>query len=126
MFGRIERGQVFFVSLDPAFGSELAGFKLRPIVVVSINGIQDKLPIVIVVPGTSDKHGKKSFPNEVIVQPSGSNGLKNETAFQCHQVRAISSGRIVSRSVGRLQKEDMERLESALRFTMGLAIDPRS
>ena len=48
----IERGQVFFVDLDPVMGREIGGQKVRPVVVLSINDINSKPLVVTVVPGT--------------------------------------------------------------------------
>lgn len=96
---RIERGEIYFVSLDPTFGWELAGFKLRPVIVVSINSLHRPTQMVTVIPGTSVKY-PRTEKNEVLVLPSDVRFKGNEnplgtevTAFQCHQIRAISQGR---------------------------------
>src|SRR5947208_9232 len=106
----IERGEVYFVFLDPAFGREIGGYKTRPVVVVSINDIHRQTRIVGVVPGTT-RTRPGSFSNTVEVKPDKSNGLNEVTVFQCHQVRAVDQGRMTSRAIGRLSKADFARIE---------------
>jgi mRNA-degrading endonuclease toxin of MazEF toxin-antitoxin module len=72
------RGEVYMVSLDPVFGREMGGFKMRPVAVVSIDDINEKTRLITVVPGTTKP---ARFPNIVGVQPSQNNGLKSETYF---------------------------------------------
>ena len=48
------RGQVHWVTLDPAHGSEMA--KRRPCVVLSVREINDHRPTVVVLPLTTTKH----------------------------------------------------------------------
>ncbi|HOX39625.1 MAG TPA: type II toxin-antitoxin system PemK/MazF family toxin [Candidatus Brocadiia bacterium] len=48
----INRGEIYYVCLDPVFGREIGGFKLRPVVVVSINDINDDTRLAVVIPGT--------------------------------------------------------------------------
>ena len=113
----IERGQVFFVSLDPTVGREIGGNKTRPVVVLSINDLNVKPLVVTVVPGTSTR---LNFRNCVAVSSSFSNGLKRDTFFMCHQVRAIDHQRFTRSAVGRLSGEDMRRIEEAVKFSLGL------
>lgn len=65
----IRRGEVYFVHLDSAFGRELGGYKTRPVVVLSINDINQKPLVVTVVPGTSYKGQQITFRNVVRVDP---------------------------------------------------------
>jgi mRNA-degrading endonuclease toxin of MazEF toxin-antitoxin module len=116
---RIARGDIYFVFLDPVFGRELGGYKTRPVAVVSVNDINDKPLVALVVPGTSTtKHPEAR--SQVLVRPSKTNGLKEDTMFQCHQPRALDKGRFVSWRVGRLDRNDLERVESAIKFSLGL------
>lgn len=118
------RGEVYFVSLEPTFGAEIGGFKMRPVVVVSLTSLLNATNVAIVVPGTSEKTPGKQFPNDVLVHPDGMNNLPERTIFKCHQVRAVSVGRIVAPPKGRLSAKDMARIEKALRYCMGLDIEP--
>jgi mRNA-degrading endonuclease toxin of MazEF toxin-antitoxin module len=114
---RIARGELYFVHLDPAFGREIGGYKPRPIVVVSIDGIRQNTRVVSVVPGTS----KASIrPNVVKIDPDSSNRLQEPTFFQCQQVRSIDQGRMSSPAIGRLTQADLRRIEDGLRYALGL------
>ncbi len=50
----IRRGDIYFVNLDPAQGTEQAG--TRPVVVLSIDTLNDSPLVVTVVPGTRGDH----------------------------------------------------------------------
>lgn len=123
MENRIERGEVYFIYLDPTFGREIGGYKTRPVVVASINDLHQRTRIVTVVPGTSvaerEKSSDSTFPNVVRVVHIHGTGLSGPTDFLCHQVRAVDQGRMTSRAIGRVSREDLRRIEAALRHTLG-------
>src|SRR5947209_1842145 len=87
----ILRGEVYFVELGPTRGKELDA-KRRPVVVFSINSINNKPLVVTVIPGTTHKAGKPVFKNQVRVEPSLENGLKYPTLFECTQIKALDHG----------------------------------
>jgi mRNA-degrading endonuclease toxin of MazEF toxin-antitoxin module len=128
MENRIQRREVYFVFLDPAFGREIGGYKQRPVVVMSINDIHQNTRVVAIVPGTTTDP-KTSHPNVVRVdaQLDGSgrpvlngNGLREATFFQCHQIRAVDQGRMTSRPAGRLSEADFRKVEAAVRHSLGI------
>ncbi len=47
----VKRGEVYWVNLDPTFGSEIK--KTRPALIVSPNDLNEALPRVIIAPLTS-------------------------------------------------------------------------
>lgn len=56
----IERGQIYFVNLNPVVGREQAG--TRPILVLSIDAI-NQLPLVVtVIVGTKGTNIKRDYP----------------------------------------------------------------
>jgi len=57
----VERGEIYFVFLDPAFGREMGGYKTRPVVVFSVNDINKQPLAVTVVPGTTDQVSRCTF-----------------------------------------------------------------
>ena len=116
----IERGEIYFVYLDPVFGRELGGYKTRPVAVISINDINNKPLVVTVVPGTSAGNKTADFRNVVKVPPTAMNGLSNDTIFECHQLRALDKGRLTSRPVGRLDPQHLQSIEDAVRLSLGL------
>ena len=84
------------VELDLGVPAEReAGFR-RPAVVVSAQRLLDGSPgVVQVVPITSTVRG---FDTEVQVEPDAFNGLSQNSAIQCHHVRAIATSRIEGRT----------------------------
>jgi mRNA-degrading endonuclease toxin of MazEF toxin-antitoxin module len=116
---KIFRGQVYYAFLDPVFGRETGGFKMRPVVVIWTNDLNDKpWSVVTVVPGTSNT--KYVGPNLLLVKKDKTNGLEVDTVFQCHQIRALDKGRLTRGPVGSLSQNDLNSLNKAIRFSIGL------
>jgi mRNA-degrading endonuclease toxin of MazEF toxin-antitoxin module len=113
------RGEIYKVCLDPVFGREIGGFKIRPVVVVSINDIGTGTRMATVIPGTSRAPGR-NYMNNVLVQHSSDNGLSNPTIFQCHQIRSIEQGRFTGKAIGRLSRDDFAQIEKAVAYCLGL------
>ncbi len=116
----VQRGEIYYVYLDPVFGRELGGYKTRPVAVLSINDINHKPLVVTVVPGTTAGGKPSYFRNVVVVPPDAPNGLSVETLFECHQVRAIDNGRFTARPVGRLSSQHLRLIEEAAKYSLGL------
>jgi mRNA interferase MazF len=115
----IRRGEVYFVHLDPAFGRELGGYKMRPVVVLSINDINQKPLVLTVVPGTSFKGQQITFRNVVRVDPTRDNGLLESTLFVCHQIRSLDRGRFTGKRIGRISDDDIDRIVKGLKYSLG-------
>lgn len=116
MPGKVVRGEVVEVNLDPTVGSEAK--KKRPCVVIQ-NDIGNKFsPVTIVAPITGAENVPKLFPVCVPVRV-GEGGLTKESVVQCDQIRAVDERRIVS-SLGHFSKTTMERVDSALKISLGL------
>ena len=114
------RGEVYFVELGPTRGREL-DLKRRPVVVISINSINAKPLVVTVVPGKTHRSGKQVFSNEVQVEPSPTNGLRNSTLFECFQIKALDHSRFDRSPAGILPAVDMTRIEDAIKLCLGLS-----
>lgn len=79
----IARGEIYFVNLSPVRGREQMG--TRPVLVLSIDAI-NQLPLVVtVVVGTKGANLTRDYPTNVRVPPAES-GLPLETVF-LHAVR---------------------------------------
>lgn len=115
----LRRGQIVFVSLDPAVGSEAS--KTRPAVVVSnntANAVAARLPraTVTVVPVTSNTANVLPFQ---VALPAAATGLDRDSKAQIEQVRTIATARIV-RAVGWVPAELMGEIDEALRVHLAL------
>jgi mRNA interferase MazF len=113
----IQRGEIYFAALDPVQGREQAG--RRPALVLSVDAI-NRLPLVItVVVGTRGERVPRDYPTNVRVAPEES-GLPSETVFLCFQLRSLDRSRFPPAPAGRLSAEALQRVEDAVRYSLGL------
>ncbi|NEO88397.1 MAG: type II toxin-antitoxin system PemK/MazF family toxin [Spirulina sp. SIO3F2] len=113
----IKRGEIYFVNLNPTKGREQAG--KHPVLVLSINKINN-LPLVItVIVGTNGKNIKQDFSTNVRVTAEES-GLPVETVFLGFQVRSLDRKRFPTQAAGRLSAAKMQEVETAVRYCLGL------
>jgi mRNA interferase MazF len=113
----IQRGEVYFVDLNPVRGREQAGH--RPVLVLSVDAL-NKLPLVVtVVVGTKGANIDRDYPTNVRVTAAES-GLPMETVFLCFQVRSLDPARFPSAPAGRISGETLKRIENAVRSCLGL------
>lgn len=96
--------EVYWISLDPTQGSEIA--KTRPAVVISPNEMNQFLRTVIIVPITSTV---KSYPWRVDCVIAERNG-----SIATDQVRVVDKVRIGSR-IGKLSKAEIFQLKEILK-----------
>ena len=113
----IERGEIYFVNLNPVKGREQAGH--RPVLVLSINAI-NKLPLVVtVVVGTKGENISRDYPTNVRISPAES-GLPMETVFLCFQIRSLDPKRFPNKRAGKVSGATLEKIEDAVRYCLGL------
>jgi mRNA interferase MazF len=103
----IKRGDVFWVSLNPAIGSEIK--KTRPCVIVSNDVANRFSPLVTVVPITTQKLSK-IYPHEVSLNTV--ENLKN-SKVKAHQIRTIDKKRI-GKKITSLPQAIMSKVDWAL------------
>lgn len=113
----IRRGQIHFVNLNPVQGREQAGN--RPVLVLSIDSINQAKLVVTVVVGTKGENVSRDYPTNVRVS-SAESGLTLETVFLCFQVRSLDPKRFPSEPVGQLSAEKMQEVEATVRYCLGL------
>ncbi len=112
-----QRGDIYFVDLDPTAGREQSG--VRPVVVLSVDAI-NRLPLVVtVVAGTRGTRVDRDYTTNVRVAPEDS-GLPYETVFLGFQIRSIDPIRMAGPPAGRLADTAMARLEQVVRRCLGL------
>lgn len=105
-----ERGDIWWVALDPTLGPEIR--KTRPCVVISVKALNQWRRTVIVVPLSSSP--KTSPP---ILIPIFCDG--HSTVAVSDQIRAVAKERLRSR-LGVVTTEEMAALEDGLRQIMQL------
>jgi mRNA interferase MazF len=113
----IQRGEVYFVDLNPVQGREQAG--RRPVLVLSADAI-NRLPLVItVVVGTKGENVPRDYPTNVRV-PAAESGLLMETVFLCFQLRSLDPSRFPGPPAGKLLGARLEQVEATVRRCLGL------
>jgi mRNA interferase MazF len=112
----LRRGDVYDAALNPTRGSERAGF--RPVVVVSRDAINAASSVVIVVPCTTHRKGRRVYPSQARIEsPEG--GLEADSLALGEQARAVSKDRLRRRR-GRLPPETLSTLDRALLIALDL------
>jgi mRNA interferase MazF len=107
---RPRRGDIFWVALDPTRGTEIR--KTRPAVIVSNDSCNTYGSRVVVLPITNNV--SSLYPGEAAIDGEG----KPARALG-DQIRSIDKSRLRSR-LGRLNQEELEAVDDALRVTLGL------
>lgn len=102
------RGEVYWVSLDNAIGSEIKTG--RPAVVVSANGLNEKLNTVIVAFLSTSSFPAPTHPS--VVSPDGI-----RSRVLCEQIRAIDKARLVRHDYT-LTEPELIRVTGAIANTM--------
>lgn len=103
MVKEINQYEVYWISLDPSQGSEMA--KTRPCVVVSPNEINQFLRTVVIIPITSTL---KNYPWRVSCVISSKEG-----SIAADQVKVVDKNRIGAK-IGALSKSEITELKLVL------------
>jgi mRNA interferase MazF len=99
----IKQYEVYWISLDPTQGSEIA--KTRPCVVVSPDELNRALRTVVIIPITSTV---KSYPWRVDCVVQSKNG-----SIACDQIRVVDKIRLNSK-ISDLSSNEVKQLKSVL------------
>ena len=101
----INKGDIYYASLDPIVGSEQNG--TRPVVIIQ-NDIGNKYsPTVLVAPLTSKVKSKHNLPTHVLVK---SERIKYNSIVLLEQIRVLDKSRLIS-YVDTLTKEEIKKLD---------------
>ena len=104
------RGEIYWVALDPAVGTEIK--KTRPAVVVSNDSCNTHGSRVVVLPVTSNVDSL--YPGEALIRIKGQPGRALGD-----QIRSLDKIRLQSR-IGSLTAEEMAAVDEALLVTLGI------
>jgi len=110
------RGEIWRVNFDPKRGSEAD--KVRPAVVLSVNGI-GRLPVrvVVAITGWDDTYEGSAW--HVRIEPKPSNGLIKSSSVDALQVRTVSLERF-GEKLGLLTDEQLYDVVSAVAIVLGI------
>jgi mRNA interferase MazF len=117
MPGKVTRGTVVDVNLDPTVGHEIQ--KTRRCVVIQ-NDIGNRYsPLTIVAPIWGAEHLKgKPYPVMVFLK-AGDGGTVKDSYVLCNQIRTVDEIRLGSVH-GRLKHETMKQVDTALKISLAL------
>ncbi|MCX8074765.1 MAG: type II toxin-antitoxin system PemK/MazF family toxin [Clostridia bacterium] len=113
----IKCGDIFYADLSPVVGSEQDG--IRPVLIVQ-NDIGNKYsPTIIALAITSRQ--KTKLPTHI---PIAGNlyGLPKDSVILAEQIRTLDKSRLQSK-IGRIDKETMDKVKSALKVNFSLRMD---
>ena len=112
----MKRGEVYDARLEPTEGSEQAG--TRPVIIVSRDAINTASNVVLVVPCTTYRTGRRLYPSQVLIRaPDG--GLDVDSVALGEQVRAVAKTRLARRR-GAVSLRTLHQLERALIIALDL------
>jgi mRNA interferase MazF len=107
---KVRRGDIWWVGLDPAQGSEIR--KTRPAVVITADALNRARRTVVIVPLST---GPTPRPPVVVATPSAG---PNSVAV-CDQLRAVDRRRL-TRTSGRISTADLRIIEDGVRRVLEL------
>lgn len=99
------QSEIWYANLNPAKGSEQAGF--RPIVIVSGNLANQYLNTVICCPLTTKL---KNYKGNIILKPNSINKLDKKSEILTFHIRSISKERLVSK-IGNITSEELAKIK---------------
>ena len=95
----MKQGDLYLVNLDPTLNTEIG--KTRPVLILSIDEMNDHLPRVLVAPISSNV--QRVYLHEVFI-PAGTGGLAKDSKIMPDQLRSIDKRRLIKR-IGRVDRE---------------------
>lgn len=104
----MRKGDIWLINLNPSMGREQSG--IRPVVIISGNGMNDYLKLSIVCPLTTQI---KNFIGSVILLPTSKNGLDRTSEVLSFQIRTVTHKRFIKK-IGFVEKEQMEELTTKI------------
>jgi len=111
------RGDIVLVDLEPAAGSEQG--KTRPCVIVQNDIANRYSPVTNIVPLTKVGHIKKWYTC-VVSLGKEEDGVTEDSAVLCNQIRTIDVKRRVKRKLGHVSRQKMSEIDEALRTHLGI------
>ena len=113
----VKRGEVWMADLNPVRGSEQAG--MRPVLIFQTDAINRFSTTILAIPFTTNLR-RAGLPSCVQVS-LGEGGLSRDSVALCHQLRVLDKTRM-TRKLGELNSETLERIENCVLFTLGIRI----
>ncbi len=91
----VNKWEIYYCDLNPTQGSEQRG--VRPVLVISTDGVNHNLTVSTVLPLSSIKPGDKVYPTEVILLAKYT-GLPKDSVAMLQQIRTVSHERLKNKA----------------------------
>lgn len=111
---KVKRGQIYYADLNPVMGSEQSG--IRPVVIVQ-NDVGNLYSPTTIVAAMTSRQEKRHLPTHIAVKTKC---MSQDSIILLEQIRTIDKQRLIS-YVGRLDDEDMVRLDRTISISLGLS-----
>ena len=112
----IKRGEIYYADLSPVVGSEQGG--VRPVLVVQ-NDVGNKYSPTVIVAFLTSQMKRLDMKTHVVIQHYPN---LRTSVVQTEQMATIDKRDILS-IVTKLRPEDMARVDTAVRVSLGLEVD---
>ena len=113
---RIRRGEIYLVNFDPTIGHEIQ--KTCPALIIQ-NDIGNQYSPLTIVAAITSKISEATYPVEVVVAPSRSNGLTLWSAIHLDQIRTVDRQRLIQR-LGVVGAQTLGEVDLAIKISLGL------
>lgn len=115
----IDRGMILDINLNPVRGSETG--KTRPCIVVTNDIINEKVPVIQVVPITDWNEKKDKIITNIVLDPTSENGLTKKSIADCLQTRPIDYKIRTTTYRGQLSADKISEIDKALKIIFDLS-----
>ncbi len=115
----MKRGEVYDARLEPVEGSEQGG--TRPVIVVSRDAINAYSPVVLAIPCTTYRTGKRVYPTQTLIRAL-EGGLTVDSIAMGDRVRVLAKTRLLQLR-GNLSSETLKQLDRSLLIALDLLED---
>ncbi len=115
MDNSVKRGDIFYADLSPVVGSEQGG--IRPVLIVQNDTGNRHSPTVIAAAITSQT-GKARLPTHIEIA-ARTYGLPKDSVVLLEQIRTLDKRRL-REHMGRLDEEQMQKVDGAIAVSFGL------
>ena len=111
----VKRGDIYYADLSPVVGSEQGG--VRPVLIVQ-NDTGNRYSPTVIVAAITSQTGKAKLPTHIELAAQNY-GLTRDSVVLLEQIRTLDKKRL-REYMGRLDEEQMEKVDGAIAVSFGL------
>lgn len=120
-----QRGDIFWASFPASKSVGSEQHNDRPVLVMSDNVINQRLPICLVVPlSARTTKGPRQFriliPDSEKIQEPGTNGCTGDSLALCEQLRCIDQSRLGAKRLARVKPAAVAAVEAGIKYVLRL------